>query len=402
MRRVYNSNMVRIVFTADNHLNRYYAKMSREQLRERRRRIRQAFRETVDFAIQNGAHFFLHGGDLFDNPDPSPVELAYVAREFRRLQDHNIRVLAISGNHDMPRYMGESATPIRIYQELDALRVFNKRTEVEFETFEIDGTRIAIGGLAPDPRATPDTDPLDGVTIQPPEADVKILLLHGGVQDAVPPGFEDALFRKSTIASLKQIDYFLVGDIHNTNKLTVEHAAVLIPGATERLTFGELKNEPGFYYLEFDGKTPRKIQRKTITPQKMRRHEIRCGNLPADNPTDYIFEEIRAVSDGDQLVQLRIEGILDRDAYHQLKFFEVWRLGNELNFYFDLDKSQIEIRARHADDYGNVVPDERVDVENEITRVADELIDSAETDDERQTIQDARARILTLYRRETV
>lgn len=392
--------MIRIVFTADNHLNRYYAKMTRDQLRERRKRIRQAFRETVDFAIRQNAHFFLHSGDLFDNPDPSPVELAYVAREFKRLQAHNVRVLAISGNHDMPRYMGESATPIRIYQELDALRVFGKRTEVEFETFDIDGTRIAIGGLAPDPRATSETDLLDGVTVNAPDADVKILLLHGGVEDAVPPGFDDAVYKKSAIAALKQIDYFLVGDIHADNKLQVEHATVLIPGATERLTFGELKNEPGFYYLELEGKTPRKLQRKTIAPQAMRRHEIRCGNLPADDPTTYIFEEIRGVSDKDQLLQLRLEGILDRDAYHKLKFFDIWRLGNELNFYFDLDKSQIEIRARDADEYGNIVPEERVDVERELERVADELFDSADDDETRATIQDARARVVNLYRRE--
>ena len=392
--------MIRIVFTADNHLNRYYAKMTREQLRARRKHIREAFRATVDFAITQRAHFYLHGGDLFDNPDPNPIELAYVAREFKRLQDHNVRVLAISGNHDMPRYLGESATPIRIYQELNALRVFGKRTEAEFETYEIDGTRIAIGGVAPDPRLAADADPLQDVTINAPEADVKILLLHGGVEDAVPPGFEDALYKKSTLASLKQIDYFLVGDIHNTNKLNVEHATVLIPGATERLTFGELKNEPGFYYLELEGKTPRKLTRKLLEPQPMRRHEILCGNLPADDPTTYIFEEIRAVSHEAQMLQLRMAGILDREAYHKLKFFDIWRLGSELNFYFDLDKSQVEIRARNADDFGNIVPDERVDVERELERVADELFDTAQDDDARVMIQEAHAQVLNMYHRE--
>ncbi len=392
--------MIRIVFTSDNHLNRYYAKMTREQLRERRRRIRNAFRETVDFAIKQGAHFYLHGGDLFDNPDPNPVELAFVAREFKRLHDHGIKILAISGNHDMPRYMGESATPIRIYQELDAIRVFGKRTEVEFERYEIDGTSIAIGGLAPDPRATPDVDPLHDVEINPPEADVKILLLHGGVEDAVPPGFEDALYKKSTIAALKPIDYFLVGDIHTTNKLSVEHATVLIPGATERMTFGEIKNEPGFYYLELDGKRPVRMTRKLIEPQPMRRHDLRCGNLPAENPTDYTFEEIRGISGKEQLLQLHMDGILDRESYHKLKFFDIWRLGNELNFYFDLDKSEVEIRARGDDEMGNVVPEERVDVERELERVADELFDAAETDKDRVLIQEARAQVINSYRRE--
>lgn len=390
--------MIKIVFTADNHLNRYYAKMTRDQLRERRRRIRQAFRETIDFAIKQGAQFYLHGGDLFDNADPNPLELAFVAREFKRLQNHGVKILAISGNHDMPRYLGESATPIRIYQEMEAVRVFSKRTEVEFETFEIDGTRIAIGGIAPDPRADPDTDPLEGIEINPPDADVKILLLHGGVEDAVPPGFQDGLYKKSTIAALKQIDYFLVGDIHFTNKLSVEHATVLIPGSTERLTFGEIKNEPGFYYLEFDGKRPSKLTRKLLDPQSMRRHEFRCGNLPAEDPTEYMFQELRGISHSDQMLQLRMEGILDRDAYHKLKFFDIWRLGSELNFYFDLDKSQIELRARSDDENGNSVPEERVDVERELERVADEIFDTAENDDERVLIREARVRVVNLYR----
>ncbi len=309
-------------------------------------------------------------------------------------------MLAISGNHDMPRYMGESATPIRIYQELDAVRVFNKRSEVEFECFEIDGTRIAIGGLAPDPRNDSGTDPLAGIEIQPPEADVRILLLHGGVEDAVPPGFDDALIRKSSIAALKQIDLFLVGDIHNAQKLSVEHATVLIPGATERLTYGEIKNDPGFYYLEFDGRRPARMNRKLVEPQKMRRHELRCGNLPDENPTDYIFEELRAISDRDQLLQLQMDGILNREVYHKLRFFDIWRLGNELNFYFDLDKSLVEIRTRDDDDGSNAPPEERVDVERELERVADDLLDEVENEDERAVVKEARARVVNLYRRE--
>ena len=40
-----------------------------------------------------------------------------------------------------------------------------------------------------------DTDPLEGVKIEPPEADENFGFLHCGVEDAVPPGFEDAVLR---------------------------------------------------------------------------------------------------------------------------------------------------------------------------------------------------------------
>ncbi len=389
--------MIRIVFTSDNHLNRYYAKMSREQLRERRRRIRHAWRETVDFAIKSRAHFYLHGGDLFDSPDPNPGELAFVAREFQRLADNGVKVLAISGNHDMPRYLGEGASPIRIYEELRAARVFMKRTGAEFDTFDVEGCKVAIGGLAPDPRADPSVDPLDGVEINPPPTDVRILLLHAGVEGTVPEQFADAVIRKSHIAALKSVDYFLVGDIHQAHKLAVEHATVLVPGSTERMTFGELKDDPGFYYLELDGKRPVKLTRKEIEPQPMRRLDLRSTNISSENPTEWVFEELRAVSRGDQLLQLQMGGPLDRDVYHQLRFFDIWRLGNELNFFFDLDKSQLELRTPERESVG-LAPDERVDVERELLRVADEMEAEADSEEMRAHIADAAARVLQMYR----
>ncbi len=389
--------MIRIIFTADNHLNRYYAKMTRERLRQRRGRIRKAWQQTIDFAIKQRAHFYLHGGDLFDGPDPNPGELAFVAREFQRLQDNGVKVLAISGNHDMPRFEREGASPIRIYEELRAAKVFKSREKVEFETFEIDGTKIAIGGLAPDPRADMTTDLLARVEINPPPADVKILMLHGGVEDCVPTDFGDCLLRKSRIAALKDIDYFLVGDIHQTHKMTVEQATVLVPGSTERMTFGELKDAPGFYYLELDGRRPVKLTRKEIDPQPMRRIEIRATNIPAENPTEYVFEEIKPMSGKDQMLQLTMAGPLERDAYHQLRFFDIWRLGSELNFSFDLDKSQIELRTRDRELVG-FAPDERVDVERELERVADEMQAEADSEEKRTRIDQAAQRVAQMYR----
>lgn len=389
--------MIRIVLTADNHLGRYYAKMSRDQLIRRRRRIRQAWRESVEFALKIHANFYLQCGDLFDSSLPSPGEMALVAREFQRLADNGVKVLAIPGNHDMPRYLGESAPPSAIFEELRAARVFMKRSDLEFETFEIEGCRVVIAGLAPDPRADASQDPLEGLQIDASPADVKILMLHGGVEGTVPEGFGDAVIHKSSIAALSAIDYFFVGDIHQSHKLTVENSTVLIPGSTERMNFGELKQDPGFYYLELDGKQPVKLVRKAITPQSMRRIEIRSTDIPQQDPTEWIFDEIKNVSNKEQLVQLEMEGPLDRETYHSLRFFDIWRLGDDLNFFFDLNKTQIELRSKDHDSAG-MAPEERVDVERELERVADEMQAEATSEEARARIADASARVQSLYR----
>jgi len=376
--------MIKLVITSDNHLGRYYAKMNARQLAERRARLREAFASVVDFAIQQRAPFFLQCGDLFDREAPPPAELTFVALQFQKLRDAGIRIYAISGNHDMPT-TSDGATPVRIYDALRAAHVFSKRTEIEFDVTEIDGTRIAIGGIAPDPRLAARADPLEGVEYKKPRADVTVLLLHCGVEDNIPPEFASPILPKARVAKMQDVDYFFVGDVHRTHKAVIGEATVIVPGATERMNFGELKDKPGFYYAELDGKRAAKLIHKTIDAQAMRREIIRTTNLPDKKPTEFVFEQLREFSDKDQLLQLRIEGPLEREMYHRVRFYDIWRLGNELNFYFDLDRAAVELKSADV----GIAGGEIVSTRREIERVAAELAAQREGD-ERALIEEAR------------
>lgn len=393
--------MIRIVITSDNHLGRYYGKMSFKQLAERRARLRHAFSQTVDFAIAKKAHLFLQCGDLFDRESPPPAELTFVAQQFQKLREAGIRIYAISGNHDMPT-ASDGATPVRIYDALRAVHVFSKRTEIEFDFVKVEGQTVAIGGIAPDPRLESRGDPLDQVTCKPPQADVAILLLHCGFEDSVPPDFGDAILTKARVAAMNGIDYYFVGDIHRTHKAVIGDATVVIPGASERMNFGELKEKTGFYYAELDGKHAVKLLHQSIEPQAMLGPQnqdavIRTTDIPADNPTEYVFEKLRALSNKEQLLQLRIEGPIKREVYHRLKFFDIWRLGNELNFYFDLDRAGVVLERdeQHAGTGGGAV----VSIRDEIANVAAEM--AAEVNrNEREVIEQARAMVLQRLGRE--
>ena len=388
--------MIRIVITADNHLGRYYGKMSFKQLAERRARLRDAFARTVDFAISKRAHFFFHCGDLFDRESPPPAELTFVAQQFQKLREANVRIYAISGNHDMPT-ASDGATPVRIYDALRAARVFSKRTEIEFDFVKVEGATVAIGGIAPDPRLDARADPLDGVTYKPPQSDVALLLLHCGFEGNVPPDFGEAILPKARVAAMQGIDYYFLGDIHRTHKAVVERATVIIPGATERMTFGEIGEKAGFYYAELDGKDAKKLQHQEIEPQAMRREIIRTTDLPDDAPTEYVFERLHEWADAEQLMQLRLEGPVSREVYHRLKFFDIWRLGSELNFYFDLDRADVRLQS---DDANSVAGGgEIVSIRDEIARVANELAAQREGDD-RALIEEAREMVMQRIGRE--
>lgn len=386
--------MVQVVFTADNHLNKYYAKMSPEQLARRRSRLREAWAETVDYAIDAGADIYLHGGDLFDSPNPRTSELIWVARQFQRLRDAGITICVIGGNHDVPKTRLGGATPQRIYNEVQVARCFTRTTEVEWVTYTIDGLSVAIGGLGPDPRLRAEDDPLAGVAIDPPAADVVLLMAHYGVEGTLHPAIEEPQLSKARIAELAGVDYLLVGHLHEQRKMRVGGVTVCFPGPTERMSFGELESPTGFLVLSFENRgwgVTAHVQHRSIASQPMRRLEIRTTDLPEEDPTDYIFHRLRAASDPDQLLQCRIEGPVSRDLYHRLRFFDIWQSGNDLNFYFDLDRRGVTVQALAMPDVR--VSAERLSPAQEVRRVAEALTAGAD-DQERDLIDAARELVL--------
>lgn len=80
----------RIVATADNHLNRFTARLTVTRFEERRGRLRRAFRDVVDAAIEMKAVALVLGGDTFDTIDPRNLERAPFARLLRRLRDAGV------------------------------------------------------------------------------------------------------------------------------------------------------------------------------------------------------------------------------------------------------------------------------------------------------------------------
>ncbi|MBS1251891.1 MAG: putative metallophosphoesterase YhaO [Anaerolineales bacterium] len=368
--------------------------MSPDQLAGRRQRLRDAWTQTVDYAIRERADIYLHGGDLFDSPNPRTSELIWVARQFQRLRDAGALIAVIGGNHDVPKTRLGGATPQRIYNEVQVARCFTRTTEIEWLTHTVDGTRVAIGGLGPDPRLGPDDDPLAGVPIEPPDADVVLLMAHYGVEGTLHPAIEEPQLSKASVAALNGVDYLLAGHVHERRTMKIGDVAVCFPGPTERMTFGEIEAPTGFLALAFDGRRPNvksEIRHRSIDVQPMKRIEIRTTNLPADDPTEYVFKRLRSASHPDQLLLCRIEGPVSRDLYHRLRFFDIWQLGNELNFYFDLDRRGVTVRALEMPDTGHA--SERVSPRQEIRRVAEGLAAGVD-DEERGVIEEAQELIL--------
>jgi len=393
--------MIRVVFAADSHLNKHYARMTPDQLSARRASLRAAWEQTVDFAVREKADVYIHGGDLFDGPNPRATELIWTATQFQRLADAGIRTLLIGGNHDIPKTRLAGTTPQRLFDAVRLARVFTDPSRVEWWVEEIDGTRLAIGGLPPDPRLGPDDDPLARLEapVTPPAADRTLLVTHYAVEGFLHPLAEEATIRRASIAALAgTVDTLLVGHLHASKTEEIGGVEVVLPGPTERMTFGELELKCGFALLTIEGRRPAKAKARHIhlDPQPMRRETVRATDLPADDPTGWLVDRVRAWSQPDQILQVRLEGPLPRSAYQALRALEVWQVGNDLNFYFDLDRHLLTVRSEAPGELA-FTAGERLSPRSEIARVADGLVAEAGSDEERALLAEARDLALERY-----
>jgi len=390
--------MIKVVLTADNHLGRYYAKMPPSILAERRKRLRKAFDRSVRFACEQRAHLFLIAGDLFDNSNPRNSERFYVADALQRLREQRVTVIAIGGNHDTPKGSTEQGgyVPQSVYQKLGALIFFDQSLTVQPWRGTFEGVEVAVGGITPRPNLLPEHHPLDGVTFEGADANVRILLLHHPVEGTIHPDAHEAILTRSAIAALPDVDYIFTGGVHRYRTFVIEDKRVVVPGATEWMDFGAQEDsQVGFVYLEIEpGRVDRRPQFCPITPQPRAELLIRTTELDGDDPMRAILDRLEAVSGTDTLLKLRIEGAISLEAFSRLNARQVEAAGRMHNFFFDLDMSGLRV---HRPLGGLSLEGPRRSMREEIATFVDDCIQAAGDEEEHALLVATKQALLAKY-----
>jgi exonuclease SbcD len=387
--------MIRAIATADNHLNRYYDRMSPQKLSERRRYLRAGFRAAVDDAVAWPAHLFLIGGDLFDTSDPRNQDRSFVADCCARLRAAGVMICAVSGNHDTPRQSTEQGgyAPLDIYRHLGALAYFGEFNSVEEIRLTIDGTVVVVGGLTPDPNWAAEFDPFTALAWHPKQtgADTAILLLHGQVAGYTLPDHEGAVFTKETLRAATDADLIIMGDIHRAREIPLGGGRLLvIPGATERVDFGDAEDVPGYYRLEYAG-ADWHAERVPLAGQPRRVVTIRAADLPDCDTAPFLIDRVLAVADDQTLVKLTLEGIIPRAKYHTLDLRAVLERLSGRVFHCAIDTRGLYLEDAAA---GAVQRGVRLSQRDELAEAARDELARTDDPDERAIIQDALALVL--------
>jgi exonuclease SbcD len=101
--------MLRIVHTADCHLDAPCASLDAGVRARVRAAEREAFARVCELAIERSAHALVIAGDLFERSDVGPAALHHALAQLARVREAGTAVILASGNHDPGRALAPLA-----------------------------------------------------------------------------------------------------------------------------------------------------------------------------------------------------------------------------------------------------------------------------------------------------
>lgn len=131
---------MRIAALGDAHLGRTATTaLAADGANQREVDFEHSFTASVDLALAQEPEAILWLGDVFDHPRPSYRSFRVAMAALRRIRDHGVRLVAISGNHDTPRLPGVG-NPYAVLA--DTFPEFHFAHRMSYERFDLPGLAV--------------------------------------------------------------------------------------------------------------------------------------------------------------------------------------------------------------------------------------------------------------------
>ncbi|MCX6665437.1 MAG: DNA repair exonuclease, partial [Euryarchaeota archaeon] len=226
---------MKILHIADTHLGySAYRKVTDECINQREQDTYDAFKQFIDYAIQEKPDLILHAGDLFDSVRPTNRAITFALAQIFRLSEQKIPFVVIAGNHEHPK-LRETGHIFSIFDHIKYVYpVYNAR--YESLSFTIQKKHVSIHAI---PQCLTSDEFNNNIKkLAPdPSADYNIVLTHGivkGIKEFSMNEFDELVVPTDTLHS--QFDYLALGHYHKYTKVLDN---VFYPGSPERFTFAD-------------------------------------------------------------------------------------------------------------------------------------------------------------------
>ncbi|MFA7027290.1 MAG: exonuclease SbcCD subunit D [Sulfurovum sp.] len=219
-----------------------------------------AFTQVIDAIIEQRPDYAIHTGDLFHRASPSNRAITFALTQLKRLEQANIPLVIIAGNHSTPRTSISSPILKALHSLDNVYPVFEQKYEkVEFE----DIVFHAIPHINDD-RITPgELDKCEN-SIDPTKKN--ILMMHCSVgAHYLMHEFGEWVYPKEREDIFEKMNYVALGHWHGFGAVG-KHKNVYYSGSTERTSSSDRRDDKGYALVTFDDGFG--IEHKTISLRK--------------------------------------------------------------------------------------------------------------------------------------
>jgi exonuclease SbcD len=358
--------MAKILIVADVHIGKRYA--YRVDLKTgvslRTLDFINSFSRVVNYAIANKVDIFVIAGDLFDRVTIGPTLLKHVREKvWQPIIKTGIPVVCIGGNHDSPQIfqkgspLGEiSLIPNSVVTRIpETVKVKSLHTNEEIGFVLLPYMTAAQIVKFVERQMGEEIDKEKQLVtsqefikiflaneINNLDTDKKIVVGHFFFQDSkinvipYPNQLPHEFKFKKDMLPIEDIDLAIFGHTHTHQVL--HDGKVLVPGSLERVDFGEIEEDKGFYVyntdsnsLEFVSNNPRGLVRQYIEVPRV------------DDPTDYLIKKIPTTIK-DAIVRLIIKSTPEvRNKIEDRKIREKLKVAFHYDIIWDVSTKEREI-----------------------------------------------------------
>jgi len=219
--------------TADLHFGRRYLRNSRDGDNIRELDIYRAGALVSEWIAERKPDVAIIAGDVWDDSRPGPLALRHGYDFHRRLREADIPTVVVGGNHDTV------TTPGRPTALQHLARYFGCHVALEQTAIEVAGVRVICVPYRT--LSAGDLQPLDCSDLMP-----NLLVCHADADGDDLPDFAQYSYVRLPRANLfdPRVSLRMLGHVHIHQSIG-ENA--YYSGALERLTFGEIANDPAVY-----------------------------------------------------------------------------------------------------------------------------------------------------------
>jgi len=252
---------VKIIHFSDTHLGFSDLDITNDAgINQREADFYKAFSDVIDAIIKTKPDYAIHTGDLFHRASPSNRAITAALTQFKRLEEADIPLIIIAGNHSTPRT--SSSSPIlEAFRSLDNVHaVFGQQYEkVVFDDVvfhglpHINDERIIEGEL----------DKIEA-NIDPTKRNIMMMHCSVGAQYLMHE-FGEWVYPREREDIFEKMDYVALGHWHGFGAVG-KHPNVYYAGSTERTSSADKREEKGYVLVELENDL--KISHHTIPLRK--------------------------------------------------------------------------------------------------------------------------------------